>query len=348
MSSRFIVIGIKSYPDGKKDFIGVNEQLVDEANYQKLISDNIEPEIKLEYFSLEVRGVTLAIIHIYDCDNPPYMMQKDFGRLKKGYSFIRKGSFQSRLSRKDLDNILVSKFRKEHTENDIEIKVLSNGEPIDRLKTLDKVHLPSEKKKEKIEQILKEKEAKLANKGTYPFFLDQDLPQIGGTPYENRSIKTLQGDLEQVNKTYYHDDLYYLFEESAYKLNLELLNKGTSYLEDASILVEIDNSDGLNISEEVISKPIRRSWLDNLKAVTPLPNLENLNYPLVVSNEVSTKVSSEIGDIKHLIPTLAFKTELRLFLTKEFPLSDRTLNVNIFGKHLKKPIVLKIKLPVDK
>lgn len=103
---KYIIIGLKPR-NQDRNIQGLLEDLVDSATYQQLIYENVEPEINLEYTSHQFNGKTMGVFKISDCDNPPYLMKKDYNNanqsLKKGDGFIRKGTTQMKLCRGDYD-----------------------------------------------------------------------------------------------------------------------------------------------------------------------------------------------------------------------------------------------------
>ncbi|GEM_PF-2261515 len=111
-NDRYIIIGIIFNNLGEKEILEIDSVFIDSAVYQQLIKENIEPELRLEYFPYTVKGKRIGIIRIYDCEDKPYMMKKDYGKLRRGECFIRKGSTQFRLNRRDLDKILNQKIYK--------------------------------------------------------------------------------------------------------------------------------------------------------------------------------------------------------------------------------------------
>src|SRR5713101_6592823 len=105
-ADRHIIVGVKHYPDGDREYPGIEEnEFMDSATYHQLIRENVEPEVHFDYLPYSFEGKLLGVFHIYDCHDQPYMMRKDFGQLKSGDAFIRKGSTQQRLLRQDLDRI---------------------------------------------------------------------------------------------------------------------------------------------------------------------------------------------------------------------------------------------------
>jgi hypothetical protein len=109
---RHIIVGVKAYPDGKKNFEPIVD-FVDDANYQDLVRQNITPEIKFLYESYVVEGNRIGIFTIGSCYEAPYMMKKKYENLNEGDSFIRRGSQQFRLTHSDFEKIYASRYKKE-------------------------------------------------------------------------------------------------------------------------------------------------------------------------------------------------------------------------------------------
>ncbi|WP_052123485.1 AlbA family DNA-binding domain-containing protein [Flavobacterium beibuense] len=337
-ADKYIIVGVKLLGNGNRDILGITEDFIDEATYQQLVHNNIEPELNFSYVSYQFQNKTLGVFKIFDSIDRPYMMKKDFGKLRIGEAFIRKGSHQTRLTRKDFDfytekKITEKKFKgKIHTyfdeinQKSIALKVLSNGD------------YPSGKAAEKIKKILLEKKEKLKkNEGMFVPFFDQDIPMLGGTPYENRSIKTLEGNLENVAETYRKDDLHYLFEVKAHKFNFTILNDDTEYLEDASIELKIEK-EGLYIADKIYSKPDNSNSIISLKYELNPPSWESMNYPEVMENETEYLILENLGNLKHQISGNALKVDLRIAINPKLNKTEKIVKIKIFGKNLSKPI----------
>ncbi|MGX9706027.1 AlbA family DNA-binding domain-containing protein [Laceyella tengchongensis] len=116
---RYIIIGV----DVEGDCISIFplQNITDDAEYQQLVREFVEPTIPFTYYDFEYEGKTLAVFEIKGCENPPYMIKKDLQRgktiLKKGDSWIRTGSRNDRLSRRDLDDLV--QFRNRNQEKTI-------------------------------------------------------------------------------------------------------------------------------------------------------------------------------------------------------------------------------------
>lgn len=346
--AKYIVVGVKAYPNGTKNFLGISDDFVDEATYQQIIYENVEPEIKIDYFPISVNGVQLAVFHIDDCDNPPYMLKKNYGKLKKGDAFIRKGTHQTRVTRKDIDDFYRLIKEEQQRIRDIEITAQINGVTTTEINPIRELQFPSDDAAEKIKKILLEKEEKLNQMPSNRLMLDIDLHQIGETPYEKRSTKTLKENLNSVKETYSEQDLYYLFEKRSHKINFKLIHTGSVYLEDASIEIELEKSEGLIVVEKIVNKPDSRSWLDKLHRPFIPQNFENIDYPQITTTETKYKIFDSVGNIKHLIECYAFQTPVRLVLTEDYPINSLSFSIKMFGKTLEKPVTKIIELKVAK
>lgn len=109
LGDKYIIIGIKDIKGQKKQVIGIEEAIIDDADYQQLINENIEPEIKFSYLSGRIDNKVIPYFVIYDNLDKPYMMKKKYKNLERGDSYKRIGSSCIKLDRRDYDNIYSSK-----------------------------------------------------------------------------------------------------------------------------------------------------------------------------------------------------------------------------------------------
>ncbi|MBU4349057.1 ATP-binding protein [bacterium] len=255
-NDRYIIIGVSHKPSGDREILNIKKgDFIDSAIYQQIIRENIEPEIKLDYSPYKYKSKLLGIFKISGCSDKPYTMKKDFGKLKKGDSFIRKGTHEPRMTRRDFDIIIEKKIKKHKFDGKIQLSFSKYGssQEIELMVNSDK-KLPSQRAAEKIKGIIKEKQ--LAKTKTQnvdfteissifelqkrlienPFRVANPLVPI---PYEQRTLEELQKNLEEVDQTYQDDDCYEFFELNSHKINISILNEGDKYIEDASIQLQI-------------------------------------------------------------------------------------------------------------
>ena len=114
---KYIIIGMKK-KDGITTFKSL-DTVTDDANYQQIINEYIEPSIVFNYIPFEYKENKLAIFVIdsNNYENRLFQIKKDFKRskdtlFKKGESRIRKGSSTSTLSSYDYKKIYLNDERK--------------------------------------------------------------------------------------------------------------------------------------------------------------------------------------------------------------------------------------------
>ncbi len=90
----YIVIGVKHYPDGRRDLLGVSESdHLDDADLQgQLNSARVEPRPQFVYQPMVVDGKSYGVIEIPVAKDGPYYSKKDFGVLKADRLYFRRGS----------------------------------------------------------------------------------------------------------------------------------------------------------------------------------------------------------------------------------------------------------------
>lgn len=351
---RYILIGLKPKSEIDRGFEGIEGKITDSASLQQLVYENIEPELNLDYFPYQYKEYQIGIIRITNCDNQPYLMKKDYGngknKLFRGEGFIRKGSHQTRLVRKDYERFTNQKIDEKYFKGEIlfSFKTLNSGNEIS-LKSINDLKIPSQIIKEEIKGIIKEKTEKaekLERLGMSNFnrFEGINLNASlfgGGTTYEQRDIPTLKKNLENVEETYSEDDNYELFEKNSNKCNISILNKGGNYIEDASIVVKIPKLEGLYISEQVYQEP-------NQDNFAKLRSNYQMGYPSVEIIEDFFIIKNSIGNIKHKIKQDAFDIDFRLFASTKFEEKELKIDCELFGKNLKTSIKEELLITIKK
>jgi hypothetical protein len=357
-NDRYIIIGVSHKSSGDREILNIKKgDFIDSAIYQQIIGENIEPEIKLDYSPYKYKSKLLGIFKISGCSDKPYTMKKDFGKLKKGDSFIRKGTHEPRMTRRDLDIIIEKKIKKHKFDGKIQLSFSKYGssQEIELMANSDK-KLPSQRAAEKIKGIIKEKQ--LAKTKTQnvdfteissifelqkrlienPFRVANPLVPI---PYEQRTLEELQKNLEEVDQTYQDDDCYEFFELNSHKINISILNEGDKYIEDASIQLQIKKIQGLLMPEKIYKEPI-----NNFTKIMAGPSYESMNYPKVDSTGTSIVIYQKIGDIKHHLPIDAFKVPIRIAFLNQLAGEIIEIKCKIFGKNLIEPLTETLKIKI--
>lgn len=351
---KFIIIGLKPKSVEERGFKGINGQLTDSASLQQLVNENIEPEISLEYFPYKFKEYQLGILKISNCNNPPYLMKKNYGndnnKLFRGEGFIRKGSHQTRLTRADIDKYIKDKIDDGYFNEEVEFAFQTwNYTNEIELVDVEEIKRPSQIKKEKIENILAKKRAEahklkiMGIKDPESFNFGSHFSSInslltgGGIPYEDRDIKTLEKNLKNVEETYMEDDYYEFFEKQANKCNIKIFNKGDKYIEDATLIVKIPKVEGLLVLDKIYSKPNKNSIVGNIE-------LPQIYYPEVNKEEEFFTVKSSVGDIKHQLLTSAFGVDLRIFASTRMEIRTFKITCELYGKNIRTSIKKEIEI----
>lgn len=352
---RFIIIGLKPKSIEDRGIKGISGELTDAATFQQLVHENIEPELSIEYFPYIIENDKFGIIKISKCTNPPYLMKKDYGtgkqRLLKGEGFIRKGSHQTRLSRKDFDKYIQNKIDQKYFNDDIEISFIADN-LINKIKLIsDDIIRPSQVQKEKIQTILEEKikeRDKFKNigvKGLDFNFLPNSMAYTnalltgGSIPYSSRSIETLEENLKNVEKAYFEEDLHELFEKNSVKCGVTIFNMGDKYIEDASIKLKIPKIDGLLVVDQIFKDPNS----------TYEYNIEGFRYPDVTEDVDYYIIYNDVGNIKHQLNQQLFDIPLRIFASQNIKHESFVIHCELYAKNIKTLIAkdLEIKVITD-
>lgn len=351
---RYIIIGVKCLSDGNKEIIGINrEEFVDEATYQQIIKDNIEPELTIDYFPHKYKRKTLGVFKISLCNEKPYLMKKDFGKLKKGDGFIRKGSFQTKLLRVDYERIYKNKLSYSGFSGTVEFRFSENNKRSINLEALNNFEFPSDRAAKKIKNsiifklqseqggIEKKQLENIENPKVDSIALNEILKDMAQLPkykrlYDWKSIERLQRELENVKKEYLDHDLYKLYEKYSHRINIKIINKGMEYIEDASIEVKIMKLDGLGVADKVFEKP--KPILNPRFGIPEISNFSFNQYPRVRFTQDYILIENDIGDLRHQRETGAFVEDIRIVFNKILIGKMINLNCRLFGKNLANPI----------
>ena len=345
---RYIIIGVNHKSNGDRDIIPIEkENFIDAAIYQQLIRENIEPDIALDYYPYNYNGKLLGIYKIYDCNDGPYMMRKKYKNLKKGDCYIRKGTHQTPMQRKDIDQIIHEKISNKKFSGDIKIGFIDTDYKNKiELAGIEKIELPSQKAAKKINRIIKKKKSEVNETNEYKNIignLNKLANPFSPTPYEERTLEQLENNLDNIKEDYLEDDLYKLFTNS-HKINFEILNEGNTYIEDASFKVKIPSLEEIFVFSKYHEEP-KNKYFFVYNINEPL-SFGKMKYPSVKKQNNSILIHENIGDIKHHIPKNVFKIPLRIWLSDDLKEETLELVCELFGKNLIEPLKEKLKIKI--
>ena len=350
-----IVIGVKHRPGDNKEFIGI-KKLSDQVILENIIQENIEPNINFKYYPYPFKNVTLGIIDIFDNANKPYMMKKDYGVLKKGEMWIRKGSRQSRVTREDIDKMF--DYRKRTVfDNKVTIgfgKELNNETFISKT-IVTKEEFPSAIRKKELEKLIERLNSRyfednvrkdiekaplerLTSIGMELFgeFRDSDKSirvgynRMTGLPIY-KSKEQIQDDIKNIQDIYSEEDNYFLYEVNSIKFNCVIYNDGAEFLEDVKIEMYF-NPDVFCISDEIYDDPSTKPLI--YADVKPV----NYNYPTVYEDDGYVVAEYYHNQIRHKTFTNVFDEDLRILVFPNVNVNDVKIKYRISAKNLATPI----------
>lgn len=352
-----IVVGVKKTPTST-NVEGINH-VEDVSSYENIIQDNVEPNINFTYEAYRYSNdITLGIFEIYDNNDRPYMMKKDFHDLKKGEMWIRKGTRNSRVTRADLERIIKSR-EKVITDKDIVIgfdKLMTQTTTLKKA-SINENELPSEKEKTRLEDLLvkleeryydekgnpKNMNGKSRNEKFIDFCFGFDDEKRGILVSENSYSRTyfnreqLQNAIKTVREDFEEQDNYYLFEENSERINFYIENRGGIFLEDVKISF-IFNSEVFLIAEDIYEKP---------GSIFDMPNRIINNYPYVYWDENNQIVEGEFDRIRHKEITKLFQEDLRVLIRPSCKNGKYDIKYIINAKNLSDPIKGKVNINIQ-
>ncbi len=102
VGDKYLIFGVTD-----KDHIVVDidsSKIPDPSILENLISEKIEPRLKIQCGSFEVDKKTIFYVKVPgDNNNPPYVIRSDCGKAKQGDIFIRTGTCNRKANRTDID-----------------------------------------------------------------------------------------------------------------------------------------------------------------------------------------------------------------------------------------------------
>jgi hypothetical protein len=327
MGDRYIIIGIKKHPH-EIEFNAI-ENPEDSAGIQQYIHKNITPELKVTYEPFIYEGHKLALLTICDPVDQPYFSIKDINNSKtrligESAIFIKKGSYQVLPGRADFDRIYRKKYAAAGLEGKLELSS-QNGSREIQIPCIRDIRLPSDVQKDEIENEIHFKE-QLRGPDFLAYVENAKLNEPAG--YKGMAVPELRERLRTVKMNFQSEDVYYINENRAFKLNLELLNNGTQFLEKALVVLTIPGVDGLTVVERIPFTTYQQA----VPAFAP-----EYDYPSVKNAGGRVMVTREIGEVRHGMKTQVFNDALRIVAVEKLAGTMVPVIAQVFGANLFKP-----------
>lgn len=306
---RLIVVGVdidsqgrkRVHPVGDKDFSG-------RPSYQAIISEYIEPALRIRYDAVAVAGKQVGVIEISDCPDRPYMMRIDHSEnLRRGDAYMRVNDAAIKMGRRQLQTLFEKKFQDSISGNNIEVGF--PGEIIHKhldITCSDLAGLPSAVAASKLEQLVKI-QLDSRNTGSTSIMARLVHARLFGSddPYVSRTPDELMQEMEQIRDKYEDHDREFLFETNAQKIQLVVYNQGHEPVVDASLALVLPSDTDFYVADK---PPKLRK---NGKFVERAPE-DVADYPAVSLLDNSIHIKYKLSSIPVGEPVEVFRTPLRV------------------------------------
>lgn len=348
---KYIIIGINYIHGIKNDIVGITEKFKDQAIYQNTIYDNIEPQIHFEYFPYQWNDKLLGIFRIHSCNDRPYMMKKDFSTqdpkkaLRRGDCYIRRGDSQNNVIRRDLDEMIKDKLKKNKI-NDEDIQIIfseskSDEISLSKIGTLDISNKFLDKKA--VENAIEDRKGGVPPEKIHPVFETAYNMGISKKTPKMMTLEELEDELEY--RIGYNKEiiLHETFENYSSKLNFLIQNNSEMPLENALFTLKV-SSKYVNIADMIYKGP------GNYPTISPYvinPNYHD-PYPDVEKIDEKYSIMINMGKIRQHspYPNLTFEEPIRIFVRNKCEKSEIEIECQINADNLPKPIIKTLKIKV--
>ena len=331
---RFIVVGVEFDTGNRKRLFDIDrEDFSGKPAYQALVSEHIEPPVRIRYRPVSVEGKRVGVFEIGDCQDRPYMMRIDFSeRLRRGDAYIRVNESAVKMGRRQLQALFERKFRDSVSSANIEVGFA--GEIIHkdlRLATTCVDALPSLVANRKLRELIDAKaQAAASAANTMVARLTHARLFGSDSPYEDRSREDIVAEMRQAERRYCDQDGYFLYEQHRQEIQVVVYNQGDEPLRDASVSLVLPNHDQLYVAERLPKRPQKDCFADRSPA-------EQAEYPAVTLRADSILVTAKLGDVEPGAPVKMFAAPLRL--CAGHALAGRRIGIrySVFAQNLRSP-----------
>jgi hypothetical protein len=339
--SRYIIIGVSFDAKGAKRLTSVTrDDFSGKPSYKSLLSDFVEPPIKLKYQPVTVDGHRLGVFEIGDCQDRPYMMRVDYSeKLRRGDAYIRIEDTAIKMGRRQLQELFERKFRDSVSADRIEVGF--PGEIIHKdmkIETIDLGQLPSAIASRKLKQLL-DIQRQTKDMGSTAVMARLTHARLYGSdrPYEDRSPDELMAEMAQIKEKNRVEDEHFLFEANVKKVQLVVYNQGDDPIEDASLAIVMPNHNAFYVANRLPKIQQDGKYVDSKPA-------ESGGYPIVNLKDDAIHVSNNLGDITTGALVEVFESPLRICVGSSLKGRKLGIRYSLFGRNLRSPAKGKLRL----
>lgn len=329
---RYIIVGAEIDKQGNKRLSTVSRKdFSGKPSYQRLVTDYIEPPIRLQYHAVSISGKRVGVFEIHDCLDRPYMMRIDHSEtLRRGDAYIRVDDAAIKMGRRQLQEMFERKFRDSVSAEQIEIGF--PGEIIHKnlkVPTVDLAQLPSAAARIKLNQLLSI-QAGSKDSGSTTGVIRLVHARVFGSdnPYETWTPEKLMQEMADLETKHHMDDLHFLFEENGTELQLVVYNQGDESIKDASLSLVMPSHDAFYVASQLPKLRQDESYLDR-------PASETAAYPTVNLKDGAVHVSHALDQIPTDSLVHAFGTPLRICVGSDLKGRKLGIHYSLSGRNLR-------------
>lgn len=311
-SDAYILIGVKEGEGGKAEVLGETEH-PDDSRLQQFVNSKTNRPINFHYSKIDYEGVVVGVIHV-PIQSRPFFSKKDFGKVKMGTVYIRRGSSTAIADPDEVAKMGAANSQSKPNEKP-ELEVfLATG-----------MHQETHTKEKMVC-------TKLVSVQNYRDIPDYSPPrvQVGGVYLP---VMAFGGS---VNAQYYKEFAkYYVHSLSTFPCKLVVKNVGGAAARDVRLIVEMSYLDGnvhIVSNRKIPQKPEKeREFSPLVRHINNTPKPSNIEIKKLGDR---WRIILQLGKIQ----PKAESEDLDHFLILPTESSKITLNCAIYSDELPEPI----------
>jgi hypothetical protein len=319
----FILIGVEEVQGGQGIIKGVAEHLADHS-LQQFVNNLTNRPIQFGYEACEIGGNQIGIIRI-ELQRRPIFLKHDYGKLKKGLVYVRRGSSTDPSKPADADEIALmgSANHPETSEASLQVEFAS---PVRELSLGVQMQLSGEY-------------CEMPNFNEIPLL--DDRPKVlqlpGGRSFQMPSLSDFD-PMSRLNEDFYHELANFEFlRRLAKETRLVITNTGDIPANDVQIEIIIPKGNGIAVldSTDIPAKPTKREDRVSqalLKKLKPNPAFRKPGYVEIETNDDRMKIHVNCGNLQ---PGRKVWTES--FFVGTTKSGEVAINGQLYAANLSKP-----------
>lgn len=285
----FILIGVEDVQGGRGIVHGISDHLQDHS-LQQFVNNLTNRPVQFGYEACEIEGKQVGVIRI-ELQRRPVFLKRDYGKLKKGEVYVRRGSSTDPTKPADPD----------------EIAHMGSGQVLGAKEASLVVEFADPDREQRLgDQIEWTAEfCEMPESDEIPTLSDRPAPirLPGGQTFHIPSVSSFDPH-DRLNSRFYHELSNYVFFHKLFKkIRLVVLNSGDAPATDVRLEISVQKGQGFGIVDwpEVPKAPKRRDSFLAFSAIEKMklrPVFRHAGDVDIEKNEHETKVEIECGNLQ--------------------------------------------------